>query len=949
VSQLVKTTNLGYLPSLNGSLITDVDALTLAGQAAGYYLDAGNLTGTVNDARLSGNVTLVGNTFNGNSQLVQTTAAGLLPALNGSLITNVDATTLNGQAGSYYLNAGNLAGTLDDARLSSNVTTQGNTFNGTSQLVQTTNLGYLPSLNGSLITDVDALTLAGQAGSYYLDANNLTGTLNDARLSSNVTLAGNTFNGNSQLVQTTASGYLPALDGSLITNVDATTLNGQAGSYYLDLGNATGTLNDTRLSANVTLQGNIFNGSNQLVKLDSGGLLPTLDGSALTNVNAVTLGGQAGSYYLNLANSTGTLNDARLSGNVTLAGNTFNGNSQLVQTTSGGKLPALDGSLVTSVNAATLNGQAGSYYLDLGNATGTLTDANVSDNLTSSLFVGSGSATSAVDLATGEVAGNLKASNLQSVAADLGAANINVNLSNSNGSFVTNLTLDGTITASSFSGALVGNASTASSLAANPTDCSANQFATAIAANGNLTCAALTDGDIPNSITIDLAATATTLAANPTDCSANQFANAIAANGNLTCAALTDADVSNTLTASLFVGSGSTTNAIDLATAEVAGNLRANNLQNAAADLGAANVTIDLSNNNGSFNTSLIVDGTITAATFSGSLTGNASTATALAANPTDCGANQFATTIAASGNLTCATPTLGTDTAGDYVANLTAGNGIGVTGTPGEAWSPSLAVLYGSSANTAVQGNVSLSCASVSGANLTGGGGSITLGAGGSCSSLGFSGTPNFTSVTATGTVQAATLNATGTIQLNGASINTAGTLSNVAYLDQANTLTAAGTALIVSNNAAINGQLSVGSLRIGASATAGYVLTADASGNATWAPQEVQQVWNGTTLTNGGNKIWTGSASTTSGTATIFLTDNGLTGGNAIFGTIYSVQVTQFGGTSATTSYVGTVRSYTAGTKALVIALSTTGTTTANPTTAPNGSVAYVTVIGN
>jgi hypothetical protein len=36
-------------------------------------------------------------------------------------------------------------------------------------------------------------------------------------------------------------------------------------------------------------------------------------------------------------------------------------------------------------------------------------------------------------------------------------------------------------------------------------------------------------------------------------------------------------------------------------------------------------------------------------------LTGNASTATALAANPTDCAANQFANTIAASGNLTCA------------------------------------------------------------------------------------------------------------------------------------------------------------------------------------------------------------------------------------------------------------------------------------------------------
>lgn len=37
--------------------------------------------------------------------------------------------------------------------------------------------------------------------------------------------------------------------------------------------------------------------------------------------------------------------------------------------------------------------------------------------------------------------------------------------------------------------------------------------------------------------------------------------------------------------------------------------------------------------------------------------TSNVATATALAANPTDCSANQFATAIAASGNLTCAQP----------------------------------------------------------------------------------------------------------------------------------------------------------------------------------------------------------------------------------------------------------------------------------------------------
>lgn len=54
--------------------------------------------------------------------------------------------------------------------------------------------------------------------------------------------------------------------------------------------------------------------------------------------------------------------------------------------------------------------------------------------------------------------------------------------------------------------------------------------------------------------------------------------------------------------------------------------------------------------------TNPVFTGTVTATTFVGSLTGNASTATAFAANPTDCSSNQFANAIAANGNLTCAT-----------------------------------------------------------------------------------------------------------------------------------------------------------------------------------------------------------------------------------------------------------------------------------------------------
>ncbi|OGL34495.1 hypothetical protein A3F05_01735 [Candidatus Saccharibacteria bacterium RIFCSPHIGHO2_12_FULL_47_17] len=343
---------------------------------------AGDLSsGTLSDARLSANVTIQGNTFNGASQLVQLDAGGLLPALNGSALTN--------------LNASNLAsGTIADARLSANVTLQGNTFNGANQLVRLDAGGLLPALNASALTNLNASNLAGgtvadarlsanvsvlgssidsteitndsivnadinvtaaidwtkisKTGSSLADlttrsAGDLSsGTLADARLSSNVTLQGNSFNGASQLVQLTAGGILPVLSGANLTDLNASNL-------------ASGTIADARLSANVTLQGNTFNGASQLVQLTAGGILPVLSGANLTSLNGSNI-------------SSGTVADARLSANVTIQGNTFNGASQLVQLDAGGLLPALNGSALTTLNASNL-------------ASGTVADARLSANV----------------------------------------------------------------------------------------------------------------------------------------------------------------------------------------------------------------------------------------------------------------------------------------------------------------------------------------------------------------------------------------------------------------------------------------------------------------------------------------------------------------------------------------------------------------------------------------
>lgn len=65
-----------------------------------------------------------------------------------------------------------------------------------------------------------------------------------------------------------------------------------------------------------------------------------------------------------------------------------------------------------------------------------------------------------------------------------------------------NPTFTGVVTAPSFVGALTGNASTATALAANPTDCSSNQFANAIAANGNLTCAQVAGSQLSGTVAL---------------------------------------------------------------------------------------------------------------------------------------------------------------------------------------------------------------------------------------------------------------------------------------------------------------------------------------------------------------------------------------------------------------------------------------------------------------
>ncbi len=365
---------------------------TLTGVTVGTGLTGGGTTGNVLIG-LDGSVTLQGNTFNGANDLVQLNSSAQLPVLDATNLTNINASNIS-------------SGTIDNARLTGDVTLQGNTFNGASQLVQVGSDGKLTTLDGSNLTNLNGANLqTGSVPDSALSSNVCLGSTNNCnyQAAGNYQVAGNYINLQSATPGTPQNGNIN-VSGSVIAGSfkgDGSQINNINGSNV-----STGTVSDSRLSNNVTVQGNTFNGNNELVQTNNSG---TINDSLLTsnvclgasnNCNYQTAGNyvsiqgatpgtpQTGNinisgtniaaYFsgdghllsnINASNvTTGTINNLRLSNDVTLQGNSFNGANQLIQATAIGYIPALNGSLVTNLNASSIN-------------QGTLSDSRLSSNI----------------------------------------------------------------------------------------------------------------------------------------------------------------------------------------------------------------------------------------------------------------------------------------------------------------------------------------------------------------------------------------------------------------------------------------------------------------------------------------------------------------------------------------------------------------------------------------
>jgi hypothetical protein len=208
--------------------------------------------------------------------------------------------------------------------------------------------------------------------------------------------------------------------------------------------------------------------------------------------------------------------------------------------------------------------------------------------------------------------------------------------------------------------ALSGNASTATALAANPTDCGGGQFANAIDASGNLTCGAPSGPS--NMMTTDTAQDVTGIKTIQTAIGADYFRVQKPSNR----AVFWQQELSSDgLTYRLSDSGPNIVMSIDASPTRY-GNFMGTWRPTADAtyDLGSVSYRWK----DGRFS------GTVYAA-----LSGNASTATALAADPIDCGGGNYAQAIDASGNLTCGTPPGGTVTS----VGLSMPSQFAVTGSP--------------------------------------------------------------------------------------------------------------------------------------------------------------------------------------------------------------------------------------------------------------------------
>ncbi|MEP2026363.1 hypothetical protein [Reichenbachiella sp.] len=312
-SQIVQLDASSALPAVDGSLLTGITATINPDDVTTSEILDGTITGTdiasatITDANINdvdyGKITntpanldidatddiTIADVGTSPNQIVQLDGSGLLPAVDGSQLTNVSTAISADAVTTSEILDGTITGadianlTITDANINdvdyakiantpanldidaTDDITIADVGTSSNQIVQLDGSGLLPAVDGSQLTNLppapvlsDGLTITGDGDGVPLSVNSGVGP--------------------DQIVQLDGSGLLPALDGSQLANLPITPV-------LSDGLTITGDGDGVPLSVNSGV------GPDQIVQLDGSGLLPALDGSQLTNLPTTVVSG----------------------------------------------------------------------------------------------------------------------------------------------------------------------------------------------------------------------------------------------------------------------------------------------------------------------------------------------------------------------------------------------------------------------------------------------------------------------------------------------------------------------------------------------------------------------------------------------------------------------------------------------------------------------------------
>ena len=424
----------GYMG--NSIQVSSSNAIKLNSQAASYYLDYDNFTNTptipTNNNQLTNGAGYITTSFTNTNQL--TNGAGFITAsddITGNAATATNSTQLNSQSASFYLNYNNFSNTPTIPTNNNQLTNGANFITASDNITGTSGgLTGTPSITVTNITANGNVSIAGTLT--YEDVTNIDSV-------GIVTARAGVLVG---------SGITLSKDGDVFAT-------GITSSTKVHVGVDTGVYDeDLVVTGNARVTGILTIGTGSIVLDPTAKQLRGLEEIVIGIANTITIK-QDSKGEIEFTDAVGTPKSVGIGTTVSI-----NTSGIITATTFvGGFTGDLTGTAQNATNAVTLADQAASHYLNYNNFTNTPTIPSNNNQLTNGAGFITGSALNASNLNSGTIPDARFPSTLPAISgANLTGIAVTDNIrTNTNATFLQNVNVSGTTTATTFIGDLTGD------------------------------------------------------------------------------------------------------------------------------------------------------------------------------------------------------------------------------------------------------------------------------------------------------------------------------------------------------------------------------------------------------------------------------------------------------------------------------------------------------------